>query len=152
MLDIVKRFFSSEPSGPGEDASAARGHDINVAVCALFLEMARIDDSFSQSELETILSILEKSYGLAGEHADALMTVADAELKESVDLWQFARLINENYTPEEKVRVIETLWRIVFVDGQLDQHEDYLMHRLAKLLRLTHKQLIDAKLKARYPK
>jgi uncharacterized tellurite resistance protein B-like protein len=41
------------------------------------------------------------------------------------------------------------IWRIAFADGNLDKHEDYLVHKLAKLLRLTHKQLIEAKLRAK---
>ena len=78
---------------------------------------------------------------------EALMASADKALEESVDLWQFAQLINENYTPEEKIAIIETLWRIVYVDGKMDDHEHYLMNKLSNLLRLSHDQLIDAKLK-----
>jgi uncharacterized tellurite resistance protein B-like protein len=76
-----------------------------------------------------------------------MITAAEAELEQSVDYWQFARLINANYSMDEKVAMIEMLWRIVFIDGRLDKHEDYLMHKLARLLRLHHKQLIDAKMK-----
>ncbi|MBW2563131.1 MAG: TerB family tellurite resistance protein, partial [Deltaproteobacteria bacterium] len=47
----------------------------------------------------------------------------------------------------EKIEIIETLWRIVYVDGKMDQYEHYLMNMLKKLLRLSHDQLIDAKLK-----
>jgi uncharacterized tellurite resistance protein B-like protein len=64
-----------------------------------------------------------------------------------VDLWQFASLINANYSNEEKIEIIETLWRIVYVDGKMDEHEHYLMNKLQNLLRLTHEQLITAKLK-----
>jgi len=72
---------------------------------------------------------------------------ADRELDESVDLWQFAGLINQNYSVDEKIEIIETLWRMVFVDGKMDQYEHYLMNKLKNLLRLSQKQLIDAKLK-----
>lgn len=44
---------------------------------------------------------------------------------------------------------IETIWRIACTDRELDKHEDYLVHKLAKLLRLSHKQLIEAKLKVK---
>ena len=84
---------------------------------------------------------------MAQEHADALITAADDELKDSIDYWQFARLINENYSTEEKIEIIEILWRIVYVDGKLDKYEDHLIHKLSTLLRLSHDQLIHAKLK-----
>ena len=147
MIDSVKRFFGRAAGGSGRQAAETTEHDVRVAACALFLEMARIDNSFTEDETQAILSILKARYGLPQDDAGALIAAADKELKNSVDLWQFARLINENYSNEEKLEIIEMLWRIVYVDGKLDKHENYLMHKLEQLLRLTHKQLIDMKLK-----
>jgi len=147
MLDVVKRFFSKITEGESKTVEGQQDHDIRVATCALLVEMAGIDKRFTQAEMETILSILKEKYGLSREHADALVAEADKALDESVDLWQFARLINENYSNEEKIEIIETLWKIVYVDGKMDRYEHYLMNKLATLLRLSHEQLIDAKLK-----
>jgi uncharacterized tellurite resistance protein B-like protein len=97
-----------------------------------------------------ILSIVQGRYGLTREHADALVAEADKELDKSVDLWQFARLINENYSTDEKIEIIEILWQMVFVDGKMDRYEHYLMNKLKNLLRLSHDQLIAAKLKVLY--
>ena len=147
MKDVMKRIFGKIT---GEQAGApARGgeHDLCVAICALFLEMAKIDGEFTAVEMATILSILKEKYGLSDEYADAIIEEADRELTESVDDWRFAQLINENYTSEEKVEIIELLWRIIYLDGKLDQHENYLIHKVSNLLRLPHKELIDAKLK-----
>ena len=147
MLDVVKRFFSKVTEDESKTIEDQRRHDTRVAACALFVEMASIDETFTQAEMDTILSILKEKYGLSREHADALIAEADKARDESVDLWQFARRINENYSNEEKIEIIETLWRIVYVDGKMDKYEHYLMHKLATLLRLSHEQLIDAKLK-----
>ncbi len=147
MLDIVKRFFSPADEKPSARGSAGTGHDLQMAVCALFVEMARIDESFTAEEMAAVIDILKAKYGLSAENATAMIAAAEAELEASVDYWQFARLINENYTMDEKVAIIEMLWRIVYLDGNLDKHEDYLMHKLSRLLRLHHKQLIDAKKK-----
>ena len=147
MLDKIKRFFDSTTSRGTKDQDQTSEHDIRVATCALFVEIARIDEEFSDAEMDAILTILKEKYGLSREHADALIAEAEKELDNSVDLWQFARLINENYTNEEKIEIIETLWQIVYVDGKMDAHEHYLMGKLQNLLRLTHDQLITAKLK-----
>jgi uncharacterized tellurite resistance protein B-like protein len=147
MLDIVKRFFSKVTEEDSKVIEQQRTHDTHVATCALLVEMARIDETFTQAEMDTILSILKEKYGLSRDHADALIAEADKALDESVDLWQFARLINENYSNEEKIKIIETLWQIVYVDGKMDKYEHYLMNKLSTLLRLSHQQLIDAKLK-----
>ncbi len=147
MLDIVKKFFGKTATIASENKDQATEHDVRVAACALFVEMARIDEKFTEAELETILSIVQERYGLSREHADALVAEADRELDKSVDLWQFARLINENYSTDEKIEIIEILWQMVFVDGKMDRYEHYLMNKLKNLLRLSHDQLIAAKLK-----
>jgi uncharacterized tellurite resistance protein B-like protein len=147
MLDSLKRFFSPPVSGGAVGSSRDTEHDVRIATCALFLEMARIDEKFTAEEMETVLSILKEKYGLSREHADALVAEADKELEDSVDLWQFARLINQNYSIDEKIEIIETLWRMVYVDGKMDEYEHYLMNKLKNLLRLSHDQLIGAKLK-----
>ena len=147
MLDIVKRFFSKVAEDNSKATDQKTDHDIRVATCALFVEIARIDQEFTQEEMETVLSFLKEKYGLTNAHADALIAEAEKELDESVDLWQFSRLINENFSNQEKIEIIETLWQIVYVDGKMDKYEHYLMNKLKNLLNLSHDQLIDAKLK-----
>ena len=149
MLANLKRFFKKEPANATGTGNEDREYKLRVATCALFLEMARIDEVFTVEEMDTILGILKDKYGLSGVEADALIAEADRELEESVDLWQFARLINTNYSVDEKIEIIETLWHMVFVDGKMDQHEHYLMGKLKNLLRLSQSQLIDAKLRVK---
>lgn len=146
MLDALKGFFG-KLSGEGDQTEASPAHDLRIAACALLVEIARIDETFTANETEAVLSILETRYGLARSHADALMAEAERELDDSVDLWQFAKLINQNYSIEEKLELIEMLWQIVYVDGKMDRYEHYLMRKLKNLLRLSHDQLIEAKLK-----
>jgi uncharacterized tellurite resistance protein B-like protein len=152
MLESLKRFFNKSKIDTSKNEKQVTEHDVHIATCALFVEMARIDEKFTQTEVDTILAILREKYGLSQEHADALMAEADKELDQSVDLWQFARLINENYSVDEKIEIIETLWQMVFVDGKMDQYEHYLMSKLKNLLRLSHDQVINAKLKVLHPK
>jgi uncharacterized tellurite resistance protein B-like protein len=147
MIDVVRRFFNKATPKVNEASRQDTEHDIRVATCALFVEMARIDEKFTEEEMNTIVSILKERYGLSPEHADALIAEAERDLEKSVDLWHFSNLINKNYSTEEKIEIIETLWRIVYVDGKMDQYEHYLMNKLQNLLRLSHDQLIAAKLK-----
>ena len=151
MIDIIKHFFSDGTNAKHSDTESGSRHDLMVATCALFLEIGRIDKTFTPAELDILLSILKEKYGLSQENADALIQEADRALENSVDYWQFANLIDRNYSIEERIGIVETLWRIVFVDGKMNQYEHYLMNKLGKLLRLTHDQLIDAKMKVLYP-
>jgi uncharacterized tellurite resistance protein B-like protein len=146
-MDIFKRFFRTSTDNESHGDKQLSKSDPVVAVCALCIEIARIDGNFTQQELETLLNILKDKYQLSTQHADALMAEAGRELDESVDLWQFANLINRNFSIAEKIEIIENLWRIVYVDGKMEAHEHYLMNKLSNLLRLSHNQLIEAKLK-----
>ena len=148
MIDLVKKFFGKMTKN-GSTGREESFHDIRIATCALLLEMSQIDGDFSKSERESILSAIRKDYHVSDEHAAAILEAADEELKGNLDLWQFTNLINRNYTPEEKIEIIEMVWRIAYTDGKLDKHEDFLVHKLADLLHLTHRQLIDAKIKVR---
>ena len=150
MFNIAKRFFGKEKAENSNAIDQETGHDISVATCALLVEIAQIDGTFTQEEMETVISVLREKYGLSRENADALISEAEKQLEESVDLWQFAKLINENYSNEEKMEIIETLWQVVYVDGKMDQYEHYLMNKLKNLLRVSQNQLIDAKLKVKY--
>ncbi|MCP4666223.1 MAG: TerB family tellurite resistance protein [Deltaproteobacteria bacterium] len=149
MMDLVKKFFGKGGEDDSEGKRGQRTHDIRIATCALLLEMAHIDGEFSPSERERIISIVKGDFGLSDAYAKALVKTSHEELEGSIDLWQFTNLINQNYAIEEKIRIIESVWEVAFRDGILEKHEDYLMHKLANLLRLSHKQLIDAKLNAK---
>ncbi|MFT4976297.1 MAG: putative tellurite resistance protein B-like protein [Myxococcota bacterium] len=144
MLSLIRRFFgSTETSQPPTE------HDAQIAVCALFVEMASIDGEFSRAETDQILSLLSQQPGLSAADAADLLELAQQEAQGSIDLWQFTRRINEFYSTEEKLDIAEMLWRIVYADGHLDDHEHYLMGRLTGLLNLEHAQVIERKLAAR---
>lgn len=147
MIDLVKKFFGKIKQNDSAAQPRERVHDVRIATCALFLEMANIDGEFSDSEKMNILSILKDKYDLQDENADALMEASKEELRKSIDLWRFTKLINDNYSQEEKKQIVEMLWTILYADGNMDKHEDYLVHKLANLLNLSHKELIDTKLK-----
>lgn len=146
MLNILKRFMGGlqdeEFQSPNPPSPS-----LHVATCAIFLEMANIDGEFSDNERQSIIGMFKSEYGLPERDIDELLDTSRRELHGSVGLWHFTNIINQKFTIEEKIRVVELVWKIVYADGNLDKHEDYLAHKIGKLLRLTHRQLIDAKLR-----
>ena len=150
MRGVMKKFFQ-QAAAPDEVKlkEEERAERIQVAACALLLEVANSDDEFSTVERDNIIEILKKDFELSDEYARELMELSDREREESIDLWHFTNLINEHYSIEEKIKIIEMVWKVIYADGKLDKYEDHLAHKLSNLLKLTHKQLIDAKLKVR---
>lgn len=122
---------------------------IQVATCALLLEVAKSDYEFSSIEKTTIAAILKKEFQISAETIEELMEIAKRRREESIDLWEFTHLINENYSKEEKIKVVEAAWKVIYADKKLDKYEDHLVHKLARLLRLRHSDLVEAKLKVK---
>ncbi len=147
MINLAKKFFGKIASADPDKENKEGAHDIRLATCALFLEMAKIDGEFSKEEQESVTSMLKEKFQLSDEYTAELMKSSQKELDGSIDLWQFTNLVNQNYSRDEKINIVEMIWKIVYADGKLDKHEDYLVHKLGKLLRLYHKELINAKLK-----
>lgn len=146
MGGFLNKFLKKDRAAEKTVPAGAPGTHILVATCALLLEMAQADGEFSEAEKSNLLKILQEDYRLSDELARELTVTAQKELAESIDLWQFTNEINEQYSRDEKLKVIEQIWKIVYADGTLEKHEDYLVHKLAKLLNIKHDLLIAAKL------
>jgi len=147
MMDLLRRPFGrGKPKDPARDAKADLG-DVRIDACALFLEMGRVDGELSDAERSRVLAILKNEYHLSDGDALELIQAADQALEQSIDLWQFTKRINQRYSDQEKISIIQMLWKIVYADGTMDKHERYLVHKLSGLLRLSHEELIEAKLR-----
>jgi uncharacterized tellurite resistance protein B-like protein len=131
------------------ESPADNSDRISMATCALLLEIAHADSEFSDEEKEKIIITLKNKFNLNSSDAQSLIDLADLERKESLDLWQFTNLINQNFTREEKLRVLEVLWSVVYADGKVDMHEEYLMRKLSFLLNIDHSDMIDTKIRVR---
>jgi uncharacterized tellurite resistance protein B-like protein len=142
---IVDFLMGGEPAAGGADDT----YDTTLAVSALLIEMAAIDGEFSATERNHIIAILKDEYRLAEDDVLRVLEGANAEVRSSTDYWRFTNMINENYTLEEKVRIVELLWKIIYADGTVEKHEDYLVRKLARLLGVPHDQLIGAKVRMR---
>ena len=147
MMNLIKKFFANNPPSNFNQEKKTDSNDIQVATCALLLEMANIDGEFSKEEQENILSLLKQKFQLSPDYAEELIQTSRKELNDSADLWQFTNRINQNYSRDKKMQIVEMVWEVIFADGKLDKHEDYLAHKLGKLLRFSHKELIEAKVK-----
>lgn len=146
MIDLIKKMLGEEPKKELQDDGIKDAH---LVLCVLMLEAAHVDGECSDEEMEHVVTTLTDTYGLAKEEIEGLIEQAYAKRKNSIDLFSFTRYLNQNYSKEEKLSVMESVWRVIHIDGRLEGHEDHFAHKLANLLRLTHKDLIDAKIKAR---
>lgn len=148
MFSAIRSILEGK-SGKGQASVAAQEQQKHVAAGVLLLEAAHIDNECTDEEMEHIVETLRDKFNLPDSCVADLLEMAHDGREQAVDLWQFTNHINQHYSPAEKLAVMEDVWRIILLDGQLEKHEDHYAHKLANLLRLSHKQMIDAKLRAR---
>ncbi len=148
MISFLKKILTENK--PAESVAQADPETkIRVATCAVLVEMANADDEFTKDERDHIIEVLTERFDLSPDEAHELIKIAEEELKGSIDIYRFTKTIKQNYSEEDRIRALEEIWKLVYADGELSGHEDNLAHKLSFLLGLTHKQLIDAKLKAK---
>lgn len=146
----LKNMLTKRPEDVLESQQQDVTERLQVATCIILLEVAKSDDEFSSIEKATLKAILKKKFDISAEAAEELMEMASKKREESIDIWEFTHLINENYTKEEKKKIVESAWRVIYADKKLNGYEDHFVHKLAKLLQLEHSELIEAKLKIKY--
>lgn len=146
MLDSIRQFVSSRlaPRPPGT-GNAASLPGVQVAACALLLELAHADGEFSEAERAHIEQALGRHFSLDEATTRELLALAAAERAQSVDHFQFTRLISAQYDLGQKMVLAEVMWGVILADGHLAEHEAYLVRKLANLLELQPGYLAQAR-------
>jgi len=119
---------------------------IQVATAAIFVELAGADGDFSEDERQHIISSLKNRFDLEDEYIEELLDLSKQKLKESVSLYEFSGIINENFSSEDKFELLKNLWRLIYTDKKLDKYEDHVIKIIGGMLKLEHKQVINAKM------
>jgi uncharacterized tellurite resistance protein B-like protein len=149
MLDAIRRFVSDRIAGgtpPAARAGAPVGPGrVQLAACALLLELAHADGEFSPPEREHIERTLVGHFGLDETTAGELLQLAEAERTQSLDHFQFTRLIAQDYDLAQKMVLAEVMWGVILADGRLSDHETHLVRKLASLMQLEPADLAQAR-------
>lgn len=148
MIADIRNFFMQLVEPAAGQSGVDSQHSLQLATAALLLEMMRMDGSVAADETVAVAKALETQFGLTAEEASALMALATAEAREATDYFQFTSLINKSFSAEQRIQVIESLWRVAFADGRLDAHEQHFMSKISDLLYVPHSAYIAAKQRA----
>jgi len=141
ILEGVRGFFQARLFHPDSEPSPDR---VAIAACALLLEIAHAD-GFGQEEKGSILRALHDDLRVADEDVQQLLRLAEEARQKSVDLYQFTRLVAENFSTEQRRRLVEDIWRVVYADGTLTVMENHLARRIADLLGFQHPEIQEIK-------
>jgi uncharacterized tellurite resistance protein B-like protein len=148
MLSAIRHFFDQHIAPKPNEAEASAARRAQIAAAVLLVEVARSDHDFSETERQSVLRSVQDRFGLSAAEAGELVALAEAQSREAYDIYQFTSKIDAAFSPDDKVRLLEELWRAAYADSVLHAHEEYLIRRVADMLHLSHSQFIAAKLRA----
>lgn len=150
MFDAIRSLFARRaPESPG--AAPDQSRDLQIAACALLLELAHADQEFTRDEQQHIEEVAMRHFDLPIESARELMAVADEARREAVDLHQFTSLVLQHYDEGQRMVLAELMWRVIHADGKLAEQESQLARKVANLLDLTPGYLAEARRRVEKP-
>ena len=150
MIESIKSFFEKNLTKKEEEEapSSAKGR-VDLTCAALLVEVMNSDHELDEREHQEFMAVLQQSYNIAESDLEELIQLAKDEAFEATSLYEFTKLINDNYDYEQKVELIENMWRIAFSDKRLDKYEDHLIRKVSELIYVSHSDFIKTKLKVR---
>lgn len=146
MIQAIRRFFDANILGSAnaDDHQIQQGA-LRLATAALLVEMTRADAVVKAEERVAVDQALRELFEIDETQVRDLVTLAEQEVVESSSLFQFTNLIDKQFSYEQKVSVVEMMWRVAFSDTCKDQYEEYLVRKVADLLHVAHRDYIRAR-------
>lgn len=146
MLEAIRRFVEDRlGSGSREVPGKAPPSTVQLAACALLLELAHADNEFSADERHHIEGTIQRFFGLDEASGAELIRLAETARSESLDHFQFTRLIAAEYSLAQKMVLAEVMWGVILADGRLTDHETHLVRKMASLMQLDPAHLAEAR-------
>ena len=135
---MILKFFNKN-----KEKLHTNAESVNIA--CLLIHAAKIDENYTSEEREIIKKTIKKLYPDL-DNLDDVVTQAEQKENDSNHIQEFTRDV-KSLSTENKITIVETLWRIILSDGKSDIYENNLMRRLAGLLYLDDKVLGETKIK-----
>jgi uncharacterized tellurite resistance protein B-like protein len=143
----LKDWITRRLGSFGVEAADERGR-VDLAVAALLVEVLRADYDVAPQERQQVVVSVSRLLGLDATVSAALVAEAERHIDRSHDLYQFTSQLNRAWSEEEKLQLLEALWRVAAADETVHKYEEHLIRRVADLLHVPHSGFIRAKLRA----
>jgi len=148
MISAIRKLLKKNATVDKTVSSMDKEELIRMAAAVLFVEVMHADHQIDKRERQVIKRALLESFSLSKQDAEELLQQAEIRVKDVTSLHEFTSLLHGRLTNEEKVMLIEQIWRIILADDNVDKYEEHLVRRIAELLYVSHRDYIRAKLSA----
>lgn len=148
MLTVLKNIFA-ELSGDTANSSVSEQRQLQMAVAGLLHEMIRIDSKQTPEETRAAIAGLVGMFGLPEIEAMALLDEAGSQRLTSY--FAPASTIKRLLSIEQRIALVENLWRAAFADGELNVYEDQFVRKIADLIYVPNTECMLARQRAKMP-
>ena len=144
-MNFFKKIFQKDES---EDLEIDEHGSIKACI-ALLLETSMADNLLDESEIKTLKTTLINDFKLEETEIDELIEISKKNVDDSTSLYDFTRDINDNFESEERIKLIESMWKIAYADGNIDKFEEHIIRKVSNLIYVSHSDFIKAKISAK---
>jgi len=148
MPSFIESFFDAFRQPAAEERQTEAG--LRLATAALLIEMMRADAQTTDTEESELRDALRHEFDLDDQALESLIAQARSEARDAPGYYAFTSRINAAFSLEQKLRLMEYLWRVALSDGHVAPHENHLMRKLADLIHIGHGDYHAAKARARH--
>ena len=142
MFNKLKSIFDKKIEEENEQFDT-----VQIAISTLMIQTAVYDGVFDEQEKSEILELIKKYFNFSEDQKLSLFKIAMKVNDDSNDMQQFTRTLNDNLSEEEKLNIIEMLWRIIISDGHIDDYENALIRKISGLLYISDRDVGQIKKK-----
>ena len=141
IKDLLSNFSKQE-----EDIAEEKISSLDKACSALLIEVAYADKIFEESEIISLKESLKETYNIEEQIIDELISDAKKTVDESTSLYEYTRVVNDEFDYSDKLELLSRIWKLAFADGNLDKYEDHLIRKISDLIHISHSDFIKIKL------
>ena len=149
MLRTLKDLLNSLTEASSNTSPQDQEHQLQLATAVLLVEVLRAEPTLDAAERATVVTALRNKFSLRDDEIAALIELAQDTAHTAYDYQRFTSQLNERFTQEQKIRVVEAMWQVAYADAHLDANENHVISKVAGLLHVTHGEYIAAKLRAK---
>ena len=128
-----------------DDSNKTKDFDIELTAAILAYEIARSDGEVTSDELVILTEEIEKIAEKVGKSKAEILKIIETYSNNSVSFHDFIEDINKNYSKDNKLILLEFLWKTAYADGKLDVDEEKLVRRVADLIRIKDMEVLKIK-------
>ncbi len=108
--------------------------DARLALATLLVRVARVDSAYDAREIAVIDAVLARRYSLTTAEAAAMRAEAELEEARAPDTVRFTRLVKDAVAYEDRLAVVEALWRVALADTSRSEDENGFLRLTVNLL------------------